>query len=53
MTSLPDGAWAGKLTAEGRTVELTGAAGAGPQSVIVAMARLWLAGTNGAEKNQS
>src|SRR5262245_49974907 len=35
LTSLPDGSWAGKLTADGRTVELTGIPGAGPQSVIV------------------
>ena len=43
LTLLPDGSWAGKLSADGRTVTLTGVAGAGPQSVVVARARLWLA----------
>jgi hypothetical protein len=42
LTSQPDGSWAGKLSADGKTVEVTGAAGAGPQSVIVALARLWV-----------
>ncbi len=39
----PDGCWAGKLSADGRTVEAAGIAGAGPQSVIVALAKLWVA----------
>jgi hypothetical protein len=42
LTCQPDGAWAGKLTAAGTTVEVTGAVGAGPQSVLIALARLWL-----------
>ena len=37
----PDGSWAGTLTAAGTTVELAGIAEAGPQAVILAMARLW------------
>jgi hypothetical protein len=39
----PDGCWAGTLSANGTTVKAAGLAGAGPQSVIVALARLWLA----------
>src|ERR1700719_2374338 len=31
----PDGSWAGTLAADGTTVEVAGAAGTGPQSVIV------------------
>jgi hypothetical protein len=42
LTSQPDGSWAGKLSADGKTVEVAGAAGAGPQSVLVALARLWV-----------
>ncbi len=41
LTLQPDGSWAGTLAAEGTTVEAAGIAGAGPQSVVVAMARLW------------
>src|SRR5438552_12748977 len=41
LTRQPDGTWAGKLSGGGTTVELVGVAGAGPQSVIVALARLW------------
>jgi hypothetical protein len=41
LTLQPDGSWAGTLAAEGTAVEATGPVGAGPQSVIVAMARLW------------
>jgi hypothetical protein len=41
------GAWAGTLTANGRAVETVGAGDAGPQAVVVALARLWLA-TGGA-----
>jgi hypothetical protein len=36
------GAWAGALDAGGEVVEFSGAPGAGPQSVVVALARLWL-----------
>lgn len=42
LTRLPDGTWAGTLGAEGATVEMTGNAGAGPQSVLIGLARLWL-----------
>src|SRR5438132_1271417 len=41
LTRQPDGSWAGTLTADETTVEVAGAAGAGPQSVIAALARLW------------
>ena len=41
LTRLPDGFWRGTLSAEGMTVEVTGAAGTGPQSIVVALARLW------------
>jgi hypothetical protein len=43
LTRQPDGSWAGSLAAEGRTVTVAGIAGAGPQAVIVAMARTWMA----------
>ena len=43
LTRQPDGTWSGTLTANGTTVTAAGVAGAGPESVIVAMARLWLA----------
>lgn len=42
LTRLPDGTWAGTLGAEGTTVEMTGNAGAGPHSVLVGLARLWV-----------
>jgi hypothetical protein len=42
LTRRPDGSWAGTLSAVGRGVEMVGAAGAGPQSVIVSLARLWV-----------
>jgi hypothetical protein len=42
LTLQPDGAWAGALTVKGETVKLTGMVGAGPQSVVVALARRWL-----------
>ncbi len=41
LTRRPDGAWAGTLSAAGTTVEAAGLAGAGPQSVLVALARQW------------
>jgi hypothetical protein len=40
ITRGPDGAWIGTLTANGTKVE---AAGDGPQSVSVSLARQWLA----------
>ena len=51
LTSQPGGSWAGKLSADGKTVEVAGAPGAGPQSVIVALARLWVSGS-GADRGQ-
>lgn len=45
LTRQPDGSWAGTLSAEGRTVEAAGIAGAGPPAVIVALARRWIAGS--------
>jgi hypothetical protein len=41
LTRQPDGSWRGTLSADGRTVEVAGVAGTGPQSVIVSLARLW------------
>src|SRR5260370_24303069 len=43
LTRQPDRSWAGTLSAAGRTVEAAAVAGAGPQSVMVALARLWAA----------
>jgi hypothetical protein len=42
LTRQSDGSWAGTLSAAGTAVQVAGAAGAGPQSVIVALARLWV-----------
>jgi hypothetical protein len=42
LTRQPDGSWAGTLSADGTVVEMTGGAEAGPQSVLVALARLWV-----------
>lgn len=47
----PDGAWAGTLSAGGTRVEAAGVAGAGPQSVLVALARLW-ASASGAGREE-
>jgi len=44
LTLTADGAWNGTLTAAGRSVEAKGPAGAGVQAVVVALARLWVAG---------
>src|SRR5437588_8866548 len=41
LTRQPDGSWAGTLSADGTAVEMAGEAGAGPQSVLVALARRW------------
>ena len=41
LTRQPDGSWAGTLSADGTTVEVAGVLGAGPQSVLSALARLW------------
>ena len=48
----PDGSWVGTLSADGTTVNAAGVVEAGPQSVIVAMARLWLA-ESGTGREQS
>jgi hypothetical protein len=45
LTRRADGSWTGTLSAGGRTVEGAGDAAAGPQSVIVRMARQWLSET--------
>jgi hypothetical protein len=42
LTLREDGSWRGVLDAGGETVEHAGAPGAGPQSVVVALARLWV-----------
>ena len=42
LTLGPDGSWSGALAAGGTTVEVAGEAGAGPQAVVVALARAWL-----------
>ena len=44
LTLRPDRRWAGTLSAEGKAVEATGEPGAGPQAVVVALARLWASG---------
>jgi hypothetical protein len=41
MSRKADGSWVGSLAAGGISIELQGVAGAGPQSVIVALARQW------------
>jgi hypothetical protein len=53
LTLRPDGFWAGKLTAAGIAVETDGPVGAGPQSVILALARLWVAKSGAGEKSVS
>ncbi len=45
MSRKADGSWVGTLSASGTSVELQGVAGAGPQSVIVALARQWMTET--------
>src|SRR5262245_41285338 len=45
-----DGLWAGSLEAEGVTVDMVGAVGAGPQGVVVALARLWIGKTGGGQE---
>src|SRR5262245_54926990 len=52
LTLQQDGSWAGTLVGEGKEVTTAGAPGAGPQAVVVALARLWL-GTQGAEADRS
>ena len=52
LTRRPDGSWAGTLAAGGTAVETNGVPSAGPQSVIVALARLWVS-ESGVGKEQS
>jgi hypothetical protein len=40
LTRQENGCWAGKMVANGKTVETVGVVGAGPQAVVVALARL-------------
>jgi hypothetical protein len=47
MARGPDGVWAGKLTAEGMTVEATGE---GPQGLVSALARFWVVARRGPAK---
>jgi hypothetical protein len=42
LTRQPDGLWSGQLSADGTTVQVAAVVGAGPQSVLVALARLWV-----------
>src|ERR1700730_1448818 len=53
LTRRPDGSWAGTLAAAGTKVETDGMAGAGPQSVILALARLGVSQSGaGQEKSE-
>lgn len=47
LTLQPDRSWAGTLAGGGIEVEAAGVAGAGPQSVVVTLARLWVAKSGG------
>ena len=51
LTLQPDKSWAGSLSANGVTVKVVGVVDAGPQAVVAALARLWLAksGTSGSK----
>jgi hypothetical protein len=52
----PGGFWTGTLSAAGKSVESTGVENAGPQSVVVALARQWVkehGGRAGAGPDQS
>ncbi|MBM4070463.1 MAG: hypothetical protein FJ271_16135 [Planctomycetes bacterium] len=51
LTYLADDSWTGTLSAGGIEVEFAGGAGAGPQSVVVSLARLWLAASGNADQN--
>src|SRR5262249_22898727 len=52
LTRRPDGCWAGTLVADGTAVKTDGTADSGPQSVIVALARLWVL-QSGARREQN
>ncbi len=47
LTLRPAGVWAGTLAANGTTVDVTGAEHAGPQAIVVALARAWLRARDG------
>ena len=51
LTRRPDGSCAGTLAADGTAVATEVTAGAGPQSVVVALARLW-ASESGASREE-
>jgi len=46
----PDGSWTGTLSADGTVVDFAGVGEAGPQSVIVALARLWVSESGAGRK---
>src|SRR5437879_11535216 len=50
LTRRSDGSWTGTLTAGGATLKTDGTAGGGPQSVIVALARLWVLESGAGQK---
>ena len=50
LTRRPDGSWAGTLAADGTAVKAEGTAGSGPQSIIVALARLWVLESGAGQK---
>jgi hypothetical protein len=50
LTRQPDGSWAGTLAADGTAVKAEGTAGSGPQSIIVALARLWVLESGAGQK---
>jgi hypothetical protein len=45
LTRQADGSWSGTLSADETTVTAVGIPAAGPQSVIIALARLWMSKT--------
>jgi hypothetical protein len=47
LTLQPGGVWAGTLTAGGITVSGAGVGNAGPQAVVVALARQWVKDSEG------
>lgn len=53
LTLRADGTWLGTLTANDRKVETVGVVGAGPQAVVVALARTWLAPAAAAAKKKA
>src|SRR5437773_7216564 len=42
LTRRPDGSWSGSLAADGTAVAMDGPVGGGPQSIMIALARLWV-----------